>query len=186
VADPYVFLQQRLLDILLNGRGVDGALGAAAQARAVAVGHFRAEFQQAPLGDAAYPKERFDRALRVQWLAETDEASNRNALDLEQILSARVTVSHGVIYGEASGRFFYPLGVEDPAAALLTPQQRALADARLVRRALEWPDLLRDGTETDPVPIGCEREGGTNLQELGGGKLLASSVYLLTYRTSDA
>lgn len=184
MAAPYVFLHQRLVDILINGRGATGLLGTEAQERSIAAGYFRTEFQQSPLTSPGYAKEYFDRALRIEWSAELDDL-DRNPCDAEQILSARITIAHGVVFGDAAQPFLQPTTPSTPAVAILQPQQRALSDARLVRRALECPDLLRDGTETDPVPIGCEREGSATLQELGGGKLLVTSAFVLTYRASD-
>ena len=65
MTSAYATLEARLYDIMVNGRGVNGALGADALAKSIPVGRFRAARQNAPLRDTTYPSVDFDRAVFV-------------------------------------------------------------------------------------------------------------------------
>lgn len=182
MADPYTFLDDRLRAVLFEGRGTDGALGADAQDVAIPAGRFRVEVDQAPLTSQGYPGERFDRALRWEW--EETDLYPRNPCDSDQLVAARLTVTHGVVYGDALARWLQLATGETEAVARTRPKVRLLDDARRICAALESPALVRDGTEVDPIPVGCEREGNAVVTDLGGGRMVATSVYLFTFRTS--
>jgi len=183
---PHVWLRDRVLAVLVDGRGADGAFGAEAQARAIAVGRFRRAADNAPLADPSYPPEAFDRAVQLDWLEGEDLDGMQNPLDLDQLLSARFSLTHGCVYGPALAPWAMLYGSEVAADAVRAARERALDDAQRIKTALHWVHgLLRDGTETDPVPIACVRQGATTFQDLRDGRLVATSFYALTFRTTS-
>jgi hypothetical protein len=177
VSTMYEILRQRLVDIICNGRGADGALGADAQQKSIPLGTFRPAADRAPLTDPTYPASQFDSAFDVQWIAEDDDGATNNPLDSTQIVKATITIRNAVVYGTGVSGFVSPHGAEVRATVALQPQERALAMAARIRRAVENPDLLRGGTALDPTPLACVREGQTTLQDLGAGRLLAVTYY---------
>lgn len=185
MSNPYLALRDRLLAIVVDARGADGSLGADALAKHIPAGRFRRAHQGAPLRDAAYPAGAFDRAVRVDWLSEADDGAN-NPLDDPHFYAARVSVTHAVVYGAALPAAVSPAAGETRATVALQPQERALMDARRIRRALGCPDLLRASGDTDPVPLSCVREGDTILEDLGNGRMLAVTAYTLRWQSNNA
>lgn len=185
MANPYTWLRDRIGAVVVDGRGADGSLGAEAQARAIPVGRFRRAAENAPLRDASYPPEAFDRAVQLDWLDDGDLEGVNNPLNLNQLLTARLSITHGVVYGPALASWAMLLAGEVAADAVRGAKERALNDAERIKIALHWGNgLLRDGTETDPVPVACVRTGATSLVDLGNGRLVVTSIYELTFRTT--
>ena len=181
MTSAYATLETRLYDIMVNGRGVNGSLGADAQAKSIPVGRFRAARFNAPLRDTTYPSVDFDRAVFVEWLADADDPTINNPLDSPQ----HVAICNAVTYGNAVTDFLVLAGAESAATVIDQPRQRALNDSARIQRALGNPDLLRGGTPLDPAPLACVREGGTTLEDLGSGRMLATTVYALRYRLDN-
>jgi hypothetical protein len=185
VSSAYATLETRLYDIMVNGRGVNGALGSDALAKSIPVGRFRAARMNAPLRDTTYPSVDFDRAVFVEWLADADDPTINNPLDSPQHREARVAICNAVTYGNAVTDFLVLTSGEVAATVIDQPRQRALNDSARIQRALGNPDLLRGGTPLDPAPLACVREGGTTLEDLGSGRMLATTVYALRYQLDN-
>lgn len=131
---------------VIEGRGADGALGAAAQQRACSVGRFRLTNEQDPaaLGAADY-----DRACHVTIVAVRDRGA-RNPLDdaRHALAVVEVRVAYAAtaaqwadVHGEASA--------SDQQLAARDWVPRALDDASEIERALTWFELT--GADTSPV-----------------------------------
>ena len=185
MSDLYAHLRDRLTAIVVDGRGADGSLGAEAQARSIPAGRFRRASQNLPLRDPNYPGGAFDRAVRVDWLAESDDTPN-NPVNHPHFYVARVSVSHGVLYGPALAGATALASGESASVAVADYQERALSDARRIRRALACNALIRDAADTVSCPIGCFRDGETTLDDLGGGRLVVSSGLVFRYRLDNS
>lgn len=185
MTSAYATLEGRLYDIMVNGRGANGALGADALAKSIPVGRFRQARMNAPLRDATYPSVDFDRAVFVEWLADADDPTINNPIDSPQHREARVAICNAVTYGNAVTDFLVLTGSEVASTVIDQPRQRALNDSARIQRALGNPDLLRGGTLLDPAPLACVREGGTTIEDLGGGRMLATTVYALRYQMDN-
>ena len=70
-------------------------------------------------------------------------------LDGPHFYAARVSVTHALLYGTALSAALSTATGETAATVALQPQERALMDARRIRRALGCPDLLRAAGDTD-------------------------------------
>lgn len=186
MTSAFATLEGRLYDIMVNGRGANGSLGSDAQAKSIPVGRFRQARMNAPLRDTTYPSVDFDRAVFVEWLADADDPTINNPVDNPQHRVARVAICNAVTYGNAVTDFLVLSGTESAATVIDQPRQRALNDSARLQRALGNPDLLRGGTVLDPVPLACVREGGTTIEDMGGGRMLATTVYALRYQMDNA
>ena len=186
MTSPYLTLRNRLLAIVCDARGADGSLGADALAKSIPLGRFRRAQDGAPLRDPAYPAGALDRAVRVDWLSEADDEGVNNPLQAPHFYASRVSVTHAILYGSAISAAISVASGETAATVALQPQERALMDARRIRRALACPDLLRAAADSDPVPLACVREGETTLEDLGNGRLLAVSTYTLRWQSDNA
>ena len=186
MTSAFATLETRLYDIMVNGRGANGSLGTDALAKSIPVGRFRQARMNAPLRDITYPSVDFDRAVFVEWLADADDPTINNPIDNPQHRVARVAICNAVTYGNAVTDFLVLSGTESAATVIDQPRQRALNDSARLQRALGNPDLLRGGTVLDPVPLACVREGGTTIEDMGGGRMLASTVYALRYQMDNA
>lgn len=181
MADPYVTLDARVRAILFDARGADGALGTDAQAMSIPDGRYRAEHDQCPLTDPSYESEYFDGAVRLEWGAATRaEEGGSNPLDNVQLWESKLLVHLGVAGSQAMAPWVFPL--TDGASATLRPYPRGMGKCRRITDALECPDLVRDGTEVDPVPIGITAEGDTAATNLGGGRMMFTTAYSFLYR----
>lgn len=186
MSSQYLALRDRILAIVCDARGADGSLGAEAQARSIPAGRFRRAVTGAPLRDPDYPAGAFDRAVRLDWLAESDDADGNNPQDNPHFYVARVSVTNAVLYGAAlSGALSTTTG-ETAATVALQVQERALMDARRIRRALACPPLIRSSSDTDPAPLACVREGETTIDDLGNGRALALTVYAYRYQLDNS
>lgn len=186
MSNAFLTMESRLYAILCDGRGADGTLGPDALAKSIPAGRFRRAKDSSPLGDPTYPPDLFDRAVRVEWLADADEPSPNNPMDDPQHRLASVAISHGVLYGTALAAFLALTGAEVASTVVLQPKPRALNDAMRAQRALACPSLLRGGTALDPQPLACVREGATTLEDLGEGRMLAVTNYSLLYVSDNA
>ena len=184
-------LEQRLTDVLANGRGADGSLGADAQARSIPVNRFRPADAGGSLTDPQYEAGKADRAFRWTWLSVTDLTGTRNPWDDPQ--PRRALVRLDVLYLAGAGAEIQPFvsvaaGTGETAAvAAVTATRRALSDAERIWRALGYPLLTRDSPTTDPEIIGVQRAPeGSRAQELPGGRVLCSTVYVVDFQSNSS
>ena len=185
MSEPFATLRNRVLAIVCDARGADGTLGAEATARAIPAGRFRRAVVGAPLRDANYPREAIDRAVRVDWIDDADFAEANNPRNVPQQFDARIAVTNAVVYGPGLSAFASLVGSEVAATTVTEAQERALADARRIRNALHEPDLIRDSSDSEPIVIACTREGASTPEDLGDGRMLAVSVYVLRYQSAN-
>lgn len=173
-------VEDRLHAVLCSGRGSDGALGTDAQARAVPAGHFRRPQTDASVRDPQYPPEELDRAVSIEWLSIEDTNEVHNEYDSAAIRTVRCNVLVGYVAAPALSGLAHELGGETEAGAVAHWRRRALGDAERIKRALCFLGLA-GGTLSDGVEwVGCTRDGATTLEDLGEGRALSSSPYVLT------
>lgn len=188
MADFYFALRTRIENIVVNGRGTaTHPINAEALAKSIPIGLFRNAVQNAPLDDADFPAGSFDRSIRLDWLSvEDDNGGVNNPLDDPHFYLARCSVSTAVVYGPELSAFVDPTNTELASDSVVEAQERILNDAHRIARALACPDLIRDPSDTDPVPLSCVREGLTTLRDLGGGRMTSQTVYSLRFQTDNA
>lgn len=184
MSNPYLALRTRVEDILFNGRGADGSLGADAQNKSIPVGRFRTSVDNAPV--RGVPSSWTDRAVRLDWRSMGYDGLVPNPLDGPQIKVARVLVSHAVVYGADNAGQVVAASGETPATVVLQSQERALMDADRIIRALQCPSLIRDTADTNPVPLACTMDGECVLDDGGDGRMYASSQFVLRYQVDNA
>lgn len=182
-------IESRFAAVLEQARGQSG-LGTLAAARYIPTGRFRRAGNKAALDDAAYPVQEFDAAYDLTWLGLQDTGPDpANPLDGQTLRLARVTLRVGYVYGKGSTAFVDTAAGDTASAVVLqnTARQRALSDAERIYRAVAITDIF-DSTTTDPQWQLMRREGATTVADLGGGRLLSSTTYvlLLTLDASSA
>lgn len=185
-------LTDRILAVVCDGRGSDGALGAEALTRHIPAGRFRRVAGEGkawrsnrlddPLRSPQYPLESFDRAVQVRWLDDTDENGAGNPYELPQECRATFALEIGLVYHEQAARFVRESGSETETEAVepLALRARGLNDQRRVKRALELNELVRAAGD-DPVINGIVREGKAAIEDLGKGRALAVATFTLHY-----
>lgn len=180
-------LESRLNAILFSARGADGSLGADATARSIPADRFRPAASNAPLRDPAYPREQFDRAVRLEWMGVEDAEGDDNELDSVMLRTARLSLQVGYVQGADAGirPFAVLAGSETAAAVTVAARARALSDAERIRRALALSDLFAYGG-LDPVPLSCDREGSASIEDLNDGRVVCATVYRVLYQASAA
>lgn len=167
-------IDARVVEILESARGADGALGTGAQARSLAAGQFRRSAEAVPLTDAAYPRERADRAYDLAYQSWRDDPLPANPLDGAQVVRIAVDLRIGWVYGSATPAMAVAVSSETTTADVLAVRRRALSEAWRVVRALTFPDLVKDSGS--PVAIlTCQAAGPTTLDDPGRGYLLSVS-----------
>ena len=176
-------VETRLDDILATGRGVDGSLGADAQARAITAGTFRAAASNADLSDPGYPAEQFDRAYTLRFIGAKDDPAPNNPYQAPQFERVTLVVAVGYAYSVGTAGIIDAQGTETTAGAALRPDRRALSDGRRIKRALEFGDL-RYATGDDPAMVECTR-GDTSWQDIGGGRSLGVTVFSLVIQSTE-
>lgn len=168
--DDYLSAVEARLDaILADGRGVDGSLGADAQARAITAGTFRRQSDNAALDDPSFPAESFDRAYVLRFVEAAPTPSTNNPFQSPQFQRITLVVSVGYFSAAAQQAIVDNRGTETQAGAIYRADRRAQSDGWRIERALVFPDLR--GLDTDPVMVECSRRG-TSWQDLGGGRSL--------------
>lgn len=131
---------------VVEGRGKDGSLGAAAQARACTIGRFRTTDTPDP---STLDGSALDRATNVSVLATSDLVPRNvhcNEVQKRAVLEVRVAYAaapalYELVHDESG------TSAQQTAAADWVP--RALQDAREIQRALTWYELT--GADTSPV-----------------------------------
>lgn len=158
---------QNRLRAIVEGRGADGSLGAAAQARAVAVDHFRTTDTPDP---STLDGPALDRACNVTLSAVGDAIPRNVQCDERQM---RATLEVRVSYAAAPALWELVYGEADETAQRLAAADwgpRALDDARTLERALTWYELT--GDDTTPVIEAVIPLGDATLTDLGNGRAL--------------
>lgn len=180
-------IKARLVSVVCGGRGADGSLGPDALRCSIPVGRFRKGLRNVPLRDAGYPKGGFDRATRWTWVDATDEDDPNNDVDGVSLQLVRVRLEVGYLTGAGDEAFVKLAGGtgETTAGALLDPEARSINDALRIRRALGWPEIVQ-GAGIDPALYSCHRQGPTTLEDLGKGRALASTVYVVRLELNNA
>jgi hypothetical protein len=64
-------------------------------------------------------------------------------------------------------------------------RERALSDAERIERALTFAGLYQESGD-DPAIVYIMRDGDTNLLDLGAGRLIARTVYVVTLQENVA
>ena len=161
--DDYLSAVEARLDaILASGRGVNGALGSAAQARAITAGTFRRQSDNAALDDPSFPAEAFDRGYTLRFTAAAPDPATNNPFQTPQFSRITLVVTVGYLYSAALPAFVDAQGTET--------------------QALVFPDLR--GLDTDPVMVVCSRTA-TQWQDLGGGRSLGITTLDLVLQADE-
>ena len=175
-------VEQRLDAILASGRGTDGALGAAAQARAITAGTFRRQSDNAALDDPSFPAEAFDRGYTLRFTAAAPDPATNNPFQTPQFSRLTLVVTVGYLYSAALPALVDAQGTETQAGAVYRADRRALSDGWRIERALVFPDLR--GLDTDPVMVVCSRTA-TQWQDLGGGRSIGITTLDLVLQANE-
>ena len=171
-------IETRIADILISGRGADGALGSDATARSIPAGRFRWSADGVSQRDPAIPAAERDRALSIDWESVSDSEDDANELDGEAIRTARFTLLVAYAEGPALEDYVHVASVtETQAVAAANARKRALSDAERIRRALCFPALYGGGVS--PEIVGIDREGASTVERLFEGVLLCTTSYRL-------
>lgn len=181
--DDYLSAVEARLDaILASGRGVNGALGAAAQLRAITAGTFRRQSDNAALDDPSFPAEAFDRGYTLRFTAAAPDPATNNPFQTPQFSRITLVVTVGYLYSAALPALVDAQGTETQAGAVFRADRRALSDGWRIERALVFPDLR--GLDTDPVMVVCSRTA-TQWQDLGGGRSLGITTLDLVLQADE-
>lgn len=176
----------RLVAILTQGRGADGSLGSEAQLCSIPADRFRLALLNAPLRDPNYDRAQFDRAIRLEYLSEEDAEGSDNELDAIQLRYLRVSIQVGYVQGaDGLSAFVKAVGSENPNTVPQSARLRALGDAERIRKAVTSPFLFPYDS-SDPVLLSCDREGRTEIEDLGDGRLLSATVFRVLYQANSA
>lgn len=164
--------------ILCAGLGRDGALGADAEACAIAAQTFRRV--DSPLTDTGLADELFDRGAYLAWLS--TESDPRNTRDPHYELAARLELSVGYVAGRAQQavdlKHLAPGSDEAAAVRAKRPQLAALGDARRIALAFELPALHRDESAAHVV-IDVVREGPATVSAAAPTRWVLSQTFLV-------
>jgi len=180
--DDYISaVATRINAVLSQGRGIDGALGPDAQVRAIPVGTFRAQADNAALDDPSFPPEAFDRGYVLRFITAVDDPTPNNPYQTPQFDRVQLVVSVGYAYSVGTSNIIDAVGNETQNGAALRPDQRAISDGRRIKRALEFSDLR--GLDTDPAMVEMTR-GNTVWQDLGGGRSLGVTTFAMVLQSN--
>lgn len=173
-------LDDRLAAILETGYGA---------ARTIPADYFRRSADRQSLLDPAYPLEWFDRAYHLEYVGLRDHDRDKPAQTYAPAWLVDVTVllRVGYVYGAAFGpqSALAPASTETAAFAVLNQRARALSDAQRIWRAINYPDNVRT-TTGDPLIADVKRVGDVALDDLGGGKLVATTTLLAILQLDPA
>lgn len=173
-------IRERLLAVICEGRGSDGAQGTDAQARAIASGQFRDAGRDTSLRGPTFPASEFDRAVQLRWIAVLDEPEESNELDPNQLRQARIEVLVGYLTASLLEQHASLLGTEETAAAIAQWTDRAINDGERIKRALCFAQLSCGALATVQL-IGIAREGSTVAEDLPDGRGLSVTTYKILF-----
>lgn len=165
----------RVLDIVCNGRGADGSLGAQAQNRSIAANRYRPSANNAPLESLG--AESFDRAVRVAPASIGDEPFANNELSSAQLRVMSVFIEVGYAQG-ATPAYIDAKGSEVAATVQYTARERAISDAEMIKRALTFPELYQASGD-DPEIVVITRNGRSEVTEMAD-RVVCRTVYDVT------
>lgn len=156
---------QDRLRAVIEGRGADGSLGSAAQARACTVDRYRTTETTDP---STLDGPALDRACNVSLSTAGDLIPRNvhcNERQVRAVLEVRIAYAAApaqweLVHGEASN--------PDKQTAAADWGVRALDDAREIERALTWYELT--GNDTTPVIEQVAPLGDATLNDLGNGR----------------
>lgn len=175
----------RLIAILCQGRGAAGELGADATPRAIPAGYFR--HTRGPLDDPATPAAIFDRGLHVRWTSNRDGLgpnSSRYTME-DQVYGFDLCV--GYLVGDAQTLAVHKITVTESATdAVQLARQRALSDARRMKRALAFTELttgVLDAAGTAIIDV--RQEGDVRFESTGAGRLICVQPFAVEAWVSD-
>lgn len=177
-------IEARVTDILANGRGQDGSLGADALARSIPAAFFRVADEHADLRDPGMDAATFDRAFRLEWSGSRDDPATNNSQQSILIETYTLRLTVGYLYGASANALLSPTATETRATAALRWIPRALSDGRNFGRALEQPELFRGAPTIDPVPVGATRIT-SDIIDMGGGRGLCVSTFDIVIQSNQ-
>lgn len=182
MSDYLSAVEARIDAVLAQGRGVDGALGTEAQARAIAAGTFRKQPDNADMSDPSMPPELFDRGYFLRFRSLRDAPTPNNPYQNPQFRTVGLRVSVGYLYGAALSAIVDPRGSEVAATAVLRADRRAISDALRIDRALRFSPLV--GLDTDPSIVECRRTTSEWI-DLSGGRSLGITDFDLVLESDE-
>lgn len=165
----------RVLDILCNGRGVNGSLGTPAQQRAIAANRYRPSPNNAPLESVG--TESFDRSVRIAPQSIGDTPFANNELSSAQLRVMTVLIDVGYAQG-TTPTFIDAKGGEVAATVQYTARERAISDAEMIKRALTFPALYQDMSD-DPMIVEIHRDGRSEIADMGD-RIICRTPYSVT------
>lgn len=169
-------VETRLSAILLTGRGVDGSLGADAQAVAIPSGKYRRRDRPSTLRDRAYPPELFDRTVDYVWRESADESDGGGATNEYASPTLRryaLDVVVGYLWGESWLTYLRVTAPETAATAATYPHRRQANDGEELRLALCFPGLYQDAADS-PFIVGITPAGPRTYEDVGPGRRLTT------------
>jgi hypothetical protein len=180
-------VQLRVTQIVAQERGKTG-LGPQAAALYLPATRFRPAVARAPLREAAFPMQAFDRAwhFRAISLAPFRVVNSR---DGQKWMRLTFAVETGVVYGKGNESLVYAGGTGESAAeAVLNPGSRAVADGERIAQILTLPDATRGVALTGISILDVDRVGNlgaVDVFDLGDGKLIGSTLYEAKLRVQN-
>jgi hypothetical protein len=182
--------EARIGAIMWGGRGVDGSLGGLAQSLSIPntpTPRFRASLQNMDLTHPDYPAGAFDRSAMFDWREGGPGFNPENAYDPRKMRTFAFDLVVGYVYGDAIRPFvsLAPGTAEAAATAARYVKRRALEDADRLALAIGFTGLFQQSGD-DPVLKSCIREQRSAIRDLGGGKLICTSPYVLSLDRATA
>jgi len=179
VADFLDAIETTLIAILSSGRGSGGSFTTDANARALTPSVWLRTPNRLPIRDLAV--EDFDRRFEFEWLSLADVGGSHNDEQQPQYRTAAFNLNIGYVYGPAAANAVKPLGTETRPADALSARRRALNDGERIARAMTFPDIfLAPGS--NPALYNVERDGATEAQDFGEGRLLGVTRYRIEFQ----
>lgn len=173
-------LMSRVVAIVAQGRGSNGALGAEAQVRSIPAGAFRTTPNGAPMTETRITTEAWDRAFSMWALSIGVGSYDNRTRQSSQFREVRLAVDVGYVYGENSAFVHvWPGSTESAATVVYQVTQRAIGNAERISRALCFIDLYQDISD-DPIIVAISRDGDSVVTDLGAGRLLCRTIYRVT------
>ena len=169
-------VETRLSAILLTGRGVDGSLGADAQAVAIPSGKYRRRDRPSTLRDRAYPPELFDRTVDYVWRESADESDGGGATGeyaSPSLRRYRLDLQVGYLWGESWLTYLRVTAPETAATAATYPHRRQANDAEEIRLACCFPGLFQVAGDS-PFIVGITPAGARTYEDVGPGRRLTT------------
>lgn len=165
-------IRTRLVDVLCNGRGTSG-LGSDAALRAIVADTFR--WTKAPLRDPTFDPSSWDRCVAIRWTGTSDGIAPNSSLYPMEEQDITVDVEVGYFQAPAMSGLVHlrPSTSESAANAVLYARERATLDAKLIRRAVGFNDIMNGVLDADGTTIiDVQRVGQHRFEETQDGRLI--------------